>query len=194
MGKFDVFPLRPAGMLLGFAAMLLFGPLSVSAQEQLPAPLPDLAPGMEQAVAEGPPVIEIETARGTIVIQTLPEVAPRTVARVAGLAASGFYDGIIFHRVVPGVLIQGGDPTGTGTGGTGQKLKAEFSDVKHVAGTVAMARTPDPNSADSQFYIGLQSMPHLDGKYTVFGEVIEGMDVARRIARGDVMERVTVRE
>lgn len=146
------------------------------------------------AFAADAPVIQIETKYGAITIETRPDVAPVTVARIAELARSGFYDGLTFHRVVPGFVVQGGDPEGTGRGGSGQKLKAEFSDLKHVAGTVAMARTQDPNSADSQFYISLGRHPHLDGQYTIFGQVTQGMDVVEQIKQGDAMTKVTVVE
>ncbi len=145
------------------------------------------------AMAADAPIIKIETKRGVITIETRPDVAPNTVARITELAKSGFYNGITFHRVIPGFVVQGGDPQGNGMGGSGKKLKAEFSDLKHELGTVAMARAGnDINSADSQFYISLGKHPHLDGKYTIFGKVIDGMDVVQKITKGDVMEKVTV--
>ena len=103
------------------------------------------------------------------------------------LIGKGFYNGLTFHRVVPGFVIQGGDPVGNGTGGSGQKMKAEFNNRRHLEGTLAMARAADPDSADSQFYICLGTLPHLDHNYTVFGQVVEGMDVARMIKVGDKM-------
>lgn len=144
-----------------------------------------------EAAPTGPQIV-IETVHGEITIQTYPEDAPKTVARITELAAAGFYDDVTFHRVVPGFVVQGGDPTGTGRGGSGQNLPAEFNARKHVEGTVAMARATDPNSADSQFYITLSPQPHLDGKYTVFGQVIDGMDAVRKIRQGDAMVHVTV--
>lgn len=158
----------------------------------LPAAPPAGGEAAPEATPTGP-LIVIETARGTITIQTFPEDAPKTVARIIELAGSGFYDGLAFHRVVPGFVVQGGDPTGTGRGGSGRTIPAEFNQRQHVAGTVAMARAQDPNSADSQFYITLGREPHLDGKYTVFGQVIDGMDAVRAIRQGDVMTHVTVR-
>ena len=122
---------------------------------------------------------------GRVVIQLLPEVAPQTVARIKELARQGFYDGTPFHRVIPNFMAQGGDPTGTGTGGSGKRLEAEFSSVKHVRGTVSMARSSDVNSADSQFFICFAPAPHLDGQYTAFGQVIEGMEFVDRIKKGD---------
>jgi cyclophilin family peptidyl-prolyl cis-trans isomerase len=108
------------------------------------------------------------------------------------LINQGFYNGLAFHRVEPDFVIQGGDPLGSGMGGSGTKLKAEFNTRKHVEGTVAMARARDPDSADSQFYISLGTHPHLDRNYTVFGQVIEGIDVARKIRVGDKMTSVVI--
>jgi cyclophilin family peptidyl-prolyl cis-trans isomerase len=129
--------------------------------------------------------VTLTTSRGVVRFKFYPKDAPNTVKRLIELINSGFYNGLIFHRVEPGFVIQGGDPTGTGEGGSGQKLKAEFSDRRHIEGTLAMARGRDPDSADSQFYITLGTFPHLDRNYTVFGQVIEGMDVAKQIQRGD---------
>lgn len=139
------------------------------------------------------PMVSIETDKGEIVFETFPDVAPKTVARITELVKQGFYNGLIFHRVVPGFVIQGGDPKGNGTGGSGKKLPAEFNSKKHVLGTVAMARAQDPDSADSQFYICLSEQPHLDGNYTVFGQVIKGADVVQKIVAGDVMKKVTMK-
>ena len=135
----------------------------------------------------------IEMANGgKIVIKFYPKDAPNTVDNFIKLAQKGFYDGLTFHRVVPGFVVQGGDPRGDGTGGPGYKIKAEFNSRKHLEGTVAMARSADPDSAGSQFYICLAPQPFLDGKYTVFGQVIKGMDVVHKIAKGDVMKKVTI--
>ena len=128
----------------------------------------------------------IKTAKGDILFKFNEKVAPKTSLRLKQLIAKGFYDGIKFHRVVPGFVIQAGDPLGTGAGGSGQKLKAEFSQEKHVLGTMSMARKGnDIHSADSQFYISLGTHPHLDGSYTVFGKVISGIEVAQKISQGD---------
>jgi cyclophilin family peptidyl-prolyl cis-trans isomerase len=132
----------------------------------------------------------IETEKGTVKFKFYPKEAPNTVNRIIELIQSDFYDGVVFHRVVPGFVVQGGDPTGTGGGGSGKKLNAEFNQRRHREGSLAMARTQDPNSADSQFYIALAPQPHLDGQYTVFGHVIEGMEVVRQIKAGDKMIRV----
>ncbi|MDC1174135.1 peptidylprolyl isomerase [Bacteriovoracaceae bacterium] len=131
--------------------------------------------------------VVIKTAHGNIVFKFYPMKATGTVTRFIQLTNEGFYDGLKFHRVVPNFVVQGGDPLGTGMGGSGVKLKAEFNNVQHVKGTVAMARSEDPNSADSQFYIALTTLPSLDGKYTVFGQVVEGLDLLEKIQIGDKM-------
>jgi cyclophilin family peptidyl-prolyl cis-trans isomerase len=140
-------------------------------------------------------VVTIETDKGNIVFEMYPDVAPKTVARITDLIKQGFYNGLTFHRVEPGFVIQGGDPNGNGTGGSGVKLKAEFNKKPHLLGTVAMARANDPDSADSQFYICLGPQPFLDGKYTVFGQVTDkaSLDVIQKIQRGDVMRKVTLK-
>jgi cyclophilin family peptidyl-prolyl cis-trans isomerase len=126
-----------------------------------------------------------ETSLGTFEIKLFPDKAPLTVARIKELILKHFYDGIIFHRVIDGFMIQGGDPTGTGTGGSGQTIPDEFDNgLKHdKEGIVAMANTGRKDSQDSQFYITLAPQPHLDGKYTIFGEVISGMNVVRKIGK-----------
>ncbi len=136
--------------------------------------------------------VRITTAHGDILIELYPDTAPNTVANFKALAGKGFYDGLKFHRVIAGFMAQGGDPEGTGMGGPGYRVKAEFSERRHVRGTVAMARSQDPDSAGSQFYICFEPQPHLDGQYTIFGQVVEGMDVVDRIRQGDVMEKVSV--
>ena len=130
--------------------------------------------------------IMIKTVHGNIYFQFYPLKAPNTVTRILQLINESFYDGLTFHRVIENFVIQGGDPTGKGFGGTGIKLKAEFNSLQHTKGTVAMARAEnDIDSADSQFYISLNTLPHLDGKYTIFGQVTEGVEVLHKIARGD---------
>jgi len=136
--------------------------------------------------------IKIETKHGEILIELYPDSAPNTVANFKALAGRGFYDGLTFHRVIAGFMAQGGDPDGTGMGGPGYKVKAEFNDRKHIRGTVAMARSASPDSAGSQFYICFAPQPHLDGQYTIFGQVVEGMDVVDQIKQGDVMTKVSV--
>jgi peptidylprolyl isomerase len=121
---------------------------------------------------------------GRVVITLRPDLAPVHVARIKELTRAGFYDGTPFHRVIPGFMAQGGDPTGTGTGGSGQDLKAEFSKEKHVRGTCSMARASSPDSADSQFFIMFDESPHLDGKYSIWGQVVEGMEYVDAIKKG----------
>lgn len=134
----------------------------------------------------------ISTDKGDIVFGFAPDEAPQHCAAFIKLSRAGFYDGTIFHRVEPGFVIQGGDPTGTGTGGPGYQLDGEFSALPHNAGTVAMARSSDPNSAGSQFYICLGDAPFLNRKYTVFGQVVSGQDVVEKIGVGDAMNAVTI--
>jgi cyclophilin family peptidyl-prolyl cis-trans isomerase len=135
--------------------------------------------------------IELEKG-GTITIELYPDVAPNTVANFEKLANSGFYNGLNFHRVVPDFVVQGGDPNGDGTGGPGYKIKAEFSERKHLTGTLAMARAQDVDSAGSQFYICLKPQPGLDRTYTVFGQVTQGMELVSNIRKGDKMKTVKV--
>ena len=129
-------------------------------------------------------VLVLETSKGQVEIEMKPELAPNHVARITELVEEGFYDGIIFHRVIPDFMAQTGDPTGTGMGGSGENLKAEFTDYTYVEGTVGMARAMDPNSADSQFFICFEGCGHLTGQYTVWGQVTDGMDVVRNINEG----------
>jgi len=134
----------------------------------------------------------IKTDKGLIKFKFYSKDAPNTVKRIVELINSKFYNGLNFHRVEPNFVIQGGDPNGNGTGGSGQNLKAEFNDRKHIEGAVAMARAMDPDSADSQFYITLAATPHLDHNYTVFGQVTEGMDVVKKIEVGDKMSWIVI--
>jgi len=160
--------------------------------ETIMSKAPKKAPlASDKDIPEGNHVV-IETDMGSIKIQLLSDVAPNTVANFKVLANNGYYDGLIFHRVIAGFMAQGGDPTGTGTGGPGYKINAEFNATKHVRGTVAMARTADPNSAGSQFYICFGPQPHLDRQYTVFGQVVEGMDVVDQVKNGTVMNKVSL--
>jgi len=129
---------------------------------------------------------------GVVKIRLRPDLAPRHVARIKELIAKGFYDGLTFHRVIDGFMAQTGDPKGDGTGGSGQNLAAEFSSAPHLRGTVSMARAMNPDSADSQFFIVLAPAPHLDGQYTVWGEVVEGMNFVDNIKKGDPMNNGAV--
>ena len=122
---------------------------------------------------------------GPVTIELKPDLAPKHVARFCELAEQGFYDGIVFHRVIDGFMAQTGDPTGTGMGGSGQNLKAEFTAEPHKRGILSMARAQDPDSADSQFFICFQESSFLDGQYTAWGQVIEGMEFVDKIKRGD---------
>lgn len=185
----------------------------------------DAAPGSEAADAGDQTTIEQEdtmhvstvevtgseravmvTSKGTITLEFYPEDAPNHVASFIELIEAGFYDGIKFHRVIPGFVAQGGDPItrdltpeqviagggGIGTGGPGWQQKAEFNSRKHETGTLAMARSQSPDSAGSQFYICLAPQPNLDGQYTVFGKVVEGMEVVTALTVGDTIESVTI--
>ncbi len=126
----------------------------------------------------------LDLPSGRVVIQMLPNIAPRHVARIKELTRKGFYDGLTFHRVIPGFMAQTGDPQGDGSGGSGHELNAEFSKVQHIRGTVSMARASDPNSADSQFFICFAPAPFLDGQYTVWGQVVSGMEFVDKIQAG----------
>ncbi|MBK5957849.1 peptidylprolyl isomerase [Rhodoplanes elegans] len=127
----------------------------------------------------------LETTQGPVTIEMRPDLAPGHVARIKELVRQKFYDGIVFHRVIEDFMAQTGCPHGTGTGGSGQKLKAEFSREKHVRGTVSMARAQNPDSGDSQFFICFTEAPWLDGQYTVWGKVTAGMDNIDKIKRGE---------
>ncbi len=129
-------------------------------------------------------MIYLELKTGRVEIKLRPDLAPNHVARIKELATEEFYDGLLFHRVIEGFMAQTGDPDGDGTGGSGQNLNAEFSDEPHRRGVLSMARSSDPNSADSQFFIVLDDAPHLNGQYTVWGEVVSGMEHVDQIKKG----------
>lgn len=137
----------------------------------------------------------IETARGNIVIDLYPQHAPKTVNNFVFLAKQGYYDGVLFHRVISNFMIQGGDPTGTGRGGPGYKFEDETkgNPLKHETGVLSMANA-GPNTNGSQFFITHSPQPHLDGKHTVFGKVVEGQNVVDAIKQGDSMTKVTITE
>ncbi len=122
---------------------------------------------------------------GRVVIEMRPDLAPKHVAQIKRLTREGFYDGLVFHRVIAGFMVQGGDPKGNGTGGSGTNIPAEFSDERHVRGVTSMARSRSPDSADSQFFIMLADATHLDGGYTVWGKVVSGMNLVDNIKKGD---------
>jgi|SRR4051794_40815199 len=135
--------------------------------------------------AEPEHTLIVETTPGPVTIEMRPDLAPKHVARIKELARQGFYDGVVFHRVIDGFMAQTGDPTGTGSGGSGQKLRAEFSKEPHVRGAVSMARAQSPDSADSQFFICFDDARFLDGQYTVWGRVIDGMEHVDKLRRGE---------
>ena len=152
-------------MVLGFlVAVLLAGPVGAADMEN---------------------TLYMELKTGRVVIELRPDLAPKHVARIKELARQKFYDGVVFHRVIEGFMAQGGDPKGTGRGGSGKKLEAEFSKEPHVRGTLSMARSAHPDSADSQFFIVFAPSSFLDGKYTVWGKVTEGMEHVDQIKKGD---------
>jgi peptidylprolyl isomerase len=127
----------------------------------------------------------LDTSKGPVTIRMRPDLAPQHVSRIKELVREGFYDGIVFHRVIDGFMAQTGCPHGTGTGGSGRKLKAEFSKEKHVRGTVSMARAQSPDSGDSQFFICFADAPFLNGQYSVWGQVTDGMENVDKIKRGE---------
>jgi len=144
-----------------------------------------VAAGAALAEDDAQNTLILATKHGKIVIRLRPDLAPKHVAQIKKLVKRKFYDGIVFHRVIPGFMAQTGDPTGTGSGGSDlPDLKAEFSDEPFKRGTVGMARASDPDSANSQFFICLADVPSLNGQYTVFGEVVSGMDVVDKIKAG----------
>lgn len=144
----------------------------------------------EKELEKGKEYLIIKLKSGDVVIELFRKVAPKTVESMVKLTEKDFYDGLTWHRVVPNFVAQGGCPEGTGRGGPGYTLPAEFSDLKHEVGTVAMARMRDPNSAGSQFYIVTGKASHLDGQYTIFGKVIDGMPHVMKIQKGDKMFQI----
>jgi len=159
-------------MLAAALAAGIMLPMSGFAQDKVPPTDPENT-------------VYMDILYGRVVIELRPELAPKSVARFKELVRQKFYDGLAFHRVIPGFMAQGGDPAGDGSGGTGQNIPAEFSKEKHVRGTVSMARKGnDVNSADSQFFIVIRESNDLDGKYTIFGRVVAGMDHVDRIKKG----------
>ncbi len=148
----------------------------------------------QQAGLDPENTIYMDLKNGRVVIRLRPDLAPGHVARIKELTRKGFYDGLAFHRVIDGFMAQGGDPQGNGTGGSGQKLKAEFSREKHVRGTASMARAANPDSADSQFFIMFDAAPHLDGQYTIWGQVVEGMEFVDAIKKGSALSNGSVED
>lgn len=139
----------------------------------------------EESVIQDPEnTLLMDLSYGRVIIKLRPDLAPKHVARIKELVRQGFYDGLAFHRVIDGFMAQGGDPRGDGTGGSGKKIPAEFSSQPHVRGTVSMARAANPDSADSQFFICLAPAPFLDNQYTVWGEVVSGMEFVDQLKKG----------
>ncbi len=154
-------------------------------RRSLLAALPAMALAASPAIAAGDDVMFVDTKDGRITIKLRPDLAPKHVAQIKALVKEGFYNGIVFHRVIPGFMAQTGDPTGTGTGGSKlPNLPAEFTGTPFKRGTLGMARSNEPNSANSQFFICLGDSSFLNGKYTVFGEVTSGMEVVDKIKAG----------
>jgi cyclophilin family peptidyl-prolyl cis-trans isomerase len=170
-------------LLVGTCLLLALWPAATSAQDKKQKTW-DREPEMKIDPAKVY-VARIDTTAGPIVAELYPKLAPHHVNSFVFLAREGFYDGVIFHRVIPNFMIQGGDPTGTGAGGPGYELKAEFNDTRHTPGILSAARTADPDSAGSQFFIMHGTAPSLDGKYTVFGKVTQGMEVVEKIVTAD---------
>jgi cyclophilin family peptidyl-prolyl cis-trans isomerase len=195
-------------LALGAATLGLAGLLTACAPAASPTPANKPAPTFTVAGNTPTPKVEafdptksyvatIQTDKGNIVIEFASNKAPKTVENFVKLSRQGFYDGLKFHRVEPNFVVQGGDPKGNGTGGPGYDQPAEISDLKHLTGTVAMARlgdnaNPQKRSSGSQFYICLKPAPFLDNEYTIIGQVTQGMDVVQKIAVGDVMRKVTI--
>ncbi len=159
--------MRYLRLIFGF----IFGLMSVSGSDTVQA-------------AEDSDILYMELKTGRVVIIMRPDLAPRHVARIKELVRQKFYDGLLFHRVIEGFMAQTGDPDGNGTGGSGKKIRAEFNNEPHRRGTLSMARSSNPNSADSQFFIVLADTPHLNGQYTVWGQVKSGMEYVDQIKLG----------
>ena len=171
--------------ILGLALVVMLGVVAVIMMQTKTAEV-TAVDAKETAVAANDPentlVMELET--GKVIIELSPEHAPNHVARIKELTREGFYDGIVFHRVIAGFMAQTGDPTGTGTSGSGKNIDAEFSDANFVRGALGMARAQNPNSADSQFFICFDEASHLNGQYTYLGKVIEGMELIDGLKKG----------
>jgi peptidylprolyl isomerase len=155
---------------------------------------PMTSPADAKPVLDPENTIYLDLEGGRVVIQLRPDLAPNHVKRIKELTREGFYNGLVFHRVIPGFMAQTGDPKGDGTGGSGQKLKAEFSKAPHVRGTVSMARAASPDSADSQFFICFDDASFLDGQYTAWGNVVSGMEFVDKIKAGSRLNNGAVKD
>lgn len=156
--------------------------------------LTSLTIGIVAEAADMENTLYLELKDGKVTIELRPDLAPGHVARIKELTRDKFYDGVVFHRVIDGFMAQTGDPTGTGAGGSGQKIQAEFNNEPHVRGAVSMARAQDPNSADSQFFIVLDDSTFLDNKYTYFGRVTDGMEHVDSIKKGNRLDNGSVQD
>ncbi len=193
---------REAIAVMLIAALILTASCSSSSSNNSPLPTRTTMSSTKKTYTSPPPMIidtskqytaVIETNKGKLVLELFAKDVPKTVNNFVFLAREGFYDGVAFHRVIPGFMAQGGDPTGTGSGGPGYKFADEFTSHKHVTGAVSMANA-GPNTNGSQFFITYAPQPHLDGKHSVFGQLTEGMDVLQKLVNGDVMQKVTIIE
>lgn len=184
-------------LVVGFIVGIALGALAMNAiQQQCTSPKAEKIATKEtkEKIMSESNIVKVELESGVVTIELYPDVAPETVKSFKTLINKGFYDGLTFHRVIPGFMAQGGDPEGTGMGGPGFNLKAEFNDKKHVRGTLAMARSGDPDSAGSQFYICFGPQPHLDGQYTIFGQVTDGMELIDDLKNGSLIKKMTIVE
>ena len=187
--------MRATALLAILAAPLCFSLACSKTTEPTPAPASaPAAAAPSSPAADGPKALITMANGGVIELALYPDVAPKTVDNFIALSKKGFYNGLSFHRVEPGFVVQGGDPAGNGSGGPGYTIKAEFNNKPHLRGTLAMARAADPDSAGSQFYICLAPAPFLDHNYTVFGQVSKGMEVVDAIKVGDKMKTVEIQK
>jgi len=183
-------------LIVGFVVGIALGALGLNALQQpttaaVAQDKQQHTQNKEQKMSDSN-IVKMELGNGTVTMELYPDVAPNTVEAFKKLIKKGFYDGLTFHRVIPGFMAQGGDPDGTGMGGPGYSLKAEFNNKKHVRGTLAMARSSDPDSAGSQFYICYAPQPHLDGQYTIFGQVTDGMEFVDQLHNGSIIKKMTL--
>ncbi len=195
------------GSLISISLILMLGgcseqsPTPIPTPPTTPTPAPTTTSAPKSYTAPPPITIDvdktytaiIETEKGDLVLELFAKDVPMTVNNFVFLARDGFYNNTSFHRVIPGFMAQGGDPTGTGTGSPGYKFTDEFSEHKHNTGTLSMANS-GPNSNGCQFFITYAPQPHLDGKHSVFGQLTEGMDVLQKIESGDAIKRITIQE
>lgn len=191
------------GSLISLSLILMLGGCSEQSPDPIPTPTPTPAtPSTPKSYTSPPPITIdvdktytaiIETEKGDLVLELFAKDVPMTVNNFVFLARDGFYNNTSFHRVIPGFMAQGGDPTGTGTGSPGYKFGDEFSEHKHNTGTLSMANS-GPSSNGCQFFITYAPQPHLDGKHSVFGQLTEGMDILQKIESGDAIKRITIQE